>query len=69
MGATYLKIVSYKLILLDAEGIKLKFAIIAVKIITNNAGPPSLVPIFVLPAYTDSITIIVSIIKTYIGFE
>ena len=45
MGATYLKIVSYKLILLDAEGIKLKFAIIAVKIITNNAGPPSLVPI------------------------
>jgi hypothetical protein len=50
MGATYLKIVSYKLILFDAEGIKLKFAITAVKIITNNAGPPSLVPIFDLPA-------------------
>ena len=69
MGATYLKIVSYKLILFDAEGIKLKFAITAVKIITNNAGPPSLIPIFDLPAYTDSITINESMIKTYIGFE
>ena len=52
MGATYLKIVSYKLILLD-EGIKLKFAIIA-EIITNNAGPPSLFlfyqPFIVLPS-------------------
>ena len=50
MGATYLKIASYKLILLDAEGIKLKLAITAVKIITNNAGPPNLMPIFDLPA-------------------
>ena len=50
MGATYLKIVSYKLILSDAEGINFKFAIIAVKIITSRAGPPSFIPIFDLPA-------------------
>ena len=41
--------------LFDAEGINFKFASIAVKIITNNAGPPSLVPIFDLPE--DSINI------------
>ena len=36
--------------LLDAEGIRLKFEITAVKSITKRAAPPSCFPILVLPA-------------------
>ena len=50
IGATYLKIISYNSILLDAEGIKLKFAITAVNSITRSAGPPSCFPVLVFPA-------------------
>jgi hypothetical protein len=49
IGAIYLKIISYNSILFDAAGIRLKFAITAVKSITNNAAPPSCFPILVLP--------------------
>ena len=66
IGATYLNIISYSSILLDAEGIRPILATIAVNRIDSKAAP-SCLPILVLPAWMASKTVRNNMSKTLTG--